>query len=46
MITAILLVAFALALTLLPLWAGADTRDGRDWQPRSQWEGGGGASRH
>ena len=46
MITAILLVVFVLALALLPLWAGADTRDGRDWQPRSQWEGGRGTTHH
>ena len=43
MIPAILLVALFLALVLLPLLAGADTRDGRDWQPRSEWDGGHGA---
>lgn len=30
---------FLITLFVLPVFAGADTRDGRDWQPRSQWQG-------
>jgi hypothetical protein len=33
----ILMSILVLALLLLPLVAGADTRDGRDWQSRDQW---------
>ena len=46
MIPVILFVAFALALLLLPLVIGADSRDGRDWQSRADWSGGRGAPRH
>jgi len=28
-----------LALMFFFLVAGADSRDGRDWQPRDQWDG-------
>jgi hypothetical protein len=35
----ILLVILLLAATgVLATFFGADTRDGRDWQPRSTWE--------
>jgi hypothetical protein len=34
----ILLFALLLALlVVVPLW-GTDTRDGRDWQPRGDWQ--------
>jgi hypothetical protein len=34
----IVLMVVILALALAsPLW-GADTRDGRDWQPRADWQ--------
>src|ERR1700716_1413014 len=39
MIPVILFVAFALALLLLPLVIGADSRDGRDWQSHADWIG-------
>ena len=38
MATAILL-TLLIAILVLPVLAGADTRDGRDWQPASHWRG-------
>jgi hypothetical protein len=39
MAAVMLLLALALAIVVLPVLAGADTRDGRDWQPPSEWRG-------
>ena len=35
----IVLAVIVMALLLLAALGGAESRDGRDWQPRSQWQG-------